>query len=322
MAMRDDRPATRAPGRFDPELTYQAARMYYREDVTQAEIAERLNVSRPTVSRLIAQARRRGLVRIEVVRPAESADAALADELREALGLDTARVGPTVGGSHPAQGLGSELGTALTDLAPRPGTVVLVSSGRTMYEVSRSGLPTLPGIEVVPAVGGVAEPEAWHQTNEICRSFAEQTLGRPNFLFAQAMPSAAMYASLRQDEEFVRVTGLWAKAEVAVVGVGGPLTSRHSISRAIPADSGDLARAVGDICLNFFDYDGAPIEFPGSDRLVRISADQLRTVPHTVAIAVGREKVASLVAAAQAQLYNELITDAATAQALLWAVTR
>src|SRR5699024_3007070 len=119
------------------------------------------------VSRLIADARRRGLVRIEVIRPAESKDAALADEVREALGLDAVRVGPTVGGHHPAQGLGSELGAALSDLAPRPGTVVLVSSGRTLYEVSRTGLPALPGIQVVPAVGGVAEPEAWHQTNEI-----------------------------------------------------------------------------------------------------------------------------------------------------------
>lgn len=52
---------------FPPTLLYTAARLYYEEDATQAEIADQLGTSRATVSRLLAEAKRQGIVRIEVV---------------------------------------------------------------------------------------------------------------------------------------------------------------------------------------------------------------------------------------------------------------
>ncbi len=73
--------------RFPLDTVYQAARMYYLEDATQAEIAARLGVSRPTVSRLVAEARRAGLVRIEVVDPFQDETVVLAERLQVALGL-------------------------------------------------------------------------------------------------------------------------------------------------------------------------------------------------------------------------------------------
>ena len=73
---RDDR----RPGRVDnrktrtstPEdlrLALRAATLYYLDGLTQAEIAGRLGVSRPTAGRLVARAKAKGLVRIEVVVP-------------------------------------------------------------------------------------------------------------------------------------------------------------------------------------------------------------------------------------------------------------
>ena len=61
---------------------------------------------------------------------------------------------------------------------------MLVSSGRTIYEVARFELPRLPGVMVAPTVGGTDQPEAWFQTNEITRLIAERIGGRPAFLFA------------------------------------------------------------------------------------------------------------------------------------------
>ena len=68
--------------RFPLDTVYQAARMYYLEDATQVEIASRLGVSRPTVSRLVAEARKAGLVRIEVVDPFQDETVALAERLQ------------------------------------------------------------------------------------------------------------------------------------------------------------------------------------------------------------------------------------------------
>jgi DNA-binding transcriptional regulator LsrR (DeoR family) len=54
------------PARFPPELLYRAVRLCYVEDATQAEVAANLGTSRPTVSRLLAEARATALVHIEV----------------------------------------------------------------------------------------------------------------------------------------------------------------------------------------------------------------------------------------------------------------
>ena len=43
-----------------------AARLYYESNLTQAQIAQRLNVSRPSVSKMLARARELGIVHIEI----------------------------------------------------------------------------------------------------------------------------------------------------------------------------------------------------------------------------------------------------------------
>ena len=48
------------------------SRLYYEEGLTQAEIAGRLDISRPAVSKLLAEARIRGIVKIEIKSPLES----------------------------------------------------------------------------------------------------------------------------------------------------------------------------------------------------------------------------------------------------------
>jgi len=64
-------------------LALRAATLYYLDGLTQAEIAARLGVSRPTAGRLIARAKSKGLVRIEVAVPPDMRDDVHADEERE-----------------------------------------------------------------------------------------------------------------------------------------------------------------------------------------------------------------------------------------------
>ena len=63
----------RASAPADLRLALRAATLYYLDGLTQAEIASRLGVSRPTAGRLVARAKAKGLVRIEVVDPARHA---------------------------------------------------------------------------------------------------------------------------------------------------------------------------------------------------------------------------------------------------------
>lgn len=50
-------------------LLAKVASLYYEQDLTQAEIAKRLNISRPQVSRLLAEGRQEGVVKITIHYP-------------------------------------------------------------------------------------------------------------------------------------------------------------------------------------------------------------------------------------------------------------
>ena len=311
------RAAGGADTRFPPELMHAAAFLYFMEDATQADIAVRLGTSRSTVSRLLSEARRQGIVRIEVVAPVSADDTTLEARTAEALGLRSVYVTRVARDDMIGVTLAAKLSIALEKVGLRPGDVLLVSSGRTVYEAAQGELPRLPGVLVTPMLGGQNEGQAWYQTNEITRQVAEKIGGRPVFLYAPALPAPPLYERLVEDPDTRRVLELWGEARCAIVGVGGPPLSRLSLPGFLVQDSLTLRDAVGDVGSRFFNLEGEPVPFEGESRLIAMTLDAIRQVPTTIALAVGQEKVPGILAGARSGFFTELVTDSPTAAALL-----
>lgn len=313
-------PEGEGPTRFTPELMHAAATLYYRKEDNQAEVARQLGISRATVSRVLSEARRSGIVRIEVIDPAATKATTGLEERLRTLGLDRVYVAPGVHPSVVGPALASPLGRALSETHLAAGDMLLVSSGRTVWELSQEELPSFPGVLVTPTVGGQNEPEAWYQTNEISRMFAEGMSGRPVFLYAPAQPSPELHDRLLQDPGTRRVLDMWAQAKVAVLGIGAPPLTRASMPGSVPRDAPWLRQAAGDICTRFFDGDGQPLTYPAGEYLIATTYETLRTIPHTIAVATGPTKVPSIVAAARGGWFNTLVTDEDTAMRVLASV--
>ncbi|QGF23146.1 sugar-binding transcriptional regulator [Raineyella fluvialis] len=313
---RGQRSSVSSRGRFDPAVLYQAALAYYVDNATQAEIAESLGVSRPTVSRLLSEARAAGIVTIEVREPRFEEDAELAGRLAEALGLRKVYVTPTVGRRDVGAVLAPGVGRALEDAALVAGDGLLISSGVTVYQVVDHPLPQLPGVLVAPTVGGQLEAEGPYQTNEIARRLAMKVNGRPVLLYAPALPSAELYSSLLRDPHIQEVLGLWQTAKAALLGVGAPPLTRTIMPSTFQGNPRWLRSAVGDINARPYDVHGTPIELESNERLIAMRLEELREVPHAIAVAVGRNKIGSIIAAARAGFFNHLVTDTDTAAAL------
>lgn len=303
---------------MDLHLLHRAAAAYYLDGLRQAEVADRVGVSRPTVSKLLAEARRIGMVRFEVLDvPSVDLDE-LAVRLRDLLGVESVRIAPGDQVQRGYRGIGDLLAQELGALGIRAGEAVLVASGATIHAVTgMAGMPQLPGALIVPTVGGQQEPDPSFQTNETVRRLAERTGAQPRFLFAPALTSPALWASLQADPGFRSVVDLWDGARAAVVGIGGPYRERTSLTSVVPRREPALEEAAGDICLHFFDADGRPLSFPGSEFLVRLPWETLRAIPTTIALAAGRGKAPSIRAGAKAGLFTSLITDVPTAEAVL-----
>ncbi len=312
-------------GHFAPSLLYAAAKMYYDDDATQAEVAARLHTSRATVSRLLSEARRRGIVRIEVIPPDHESNDDLAVRLAAALGLAKVHLSgviPAANGAKSVEDLtGSVLapavGRALREVGLTPGDVLLVSSGRTIYEVASFDLPALPGVVVAPTVGGTDQPEGWYQTNEITRRIAERVGGRATYLFAPALPGPELFDTLQNDPAIQRVLHLWPHARCVLTGVGAPPLLRSQAPQFVDVSSSALIEAVGDVCSRFFGRDGQPVNFPGIERLIALELETLKQIPVVIAVAAGQEKLAPLIAGARAGYFNQLVTDPRTAEQLL-----
>lgn len=312
-----DRPVSDQPSRFPAHLLHAAATLYYLEDATQAQIAERLGTSRPTVSRLLSEARRQGIVKIEVVAPPEPVGSALEERLAAALGLTAVAVGAAVPGVAVGAALAPALGRLLLDVGLTAGDVLLLSSGRTVYEAAQARLPSLPGVRLAPTIGGQDEPEPWYQTNEIIRAAAARVGGVPTFLYTPALPGVDLHRSLLRDESIGKVLDMWQQARCVVMGVGPPPLTRSSVPRFLPQDITGLRDAVGDVCSRFYDDAGRPVAFAGDDRLMAIRLEALRELPVGIAVATGEAKVRAIAAGARAGYFDRLVTDEATAAGLL-----
>jgi DNA-binding transcriptional regulator LsrR (DeoR family) len=297
-------------------LLHTVAKMHYVSDMSQVEIARRLDLSTATVSRLIRRAREEGIVRIEVRELA--AEDAIGGELAARLGLQQAIV---VDSTHEGGGiaaLAAPVHALLGTLGLGASTVFAIGWGRTVWEVVRSGLPRLPGITLVPCSGGLDEVAQHYQTNEFVRIAAEQLGGTPRFIHAPYLPADRLREFIVSDAATGSNLDLWDRIDVALVGIGPPYAAEAAVGgpTSAPRDAG-LATAAGDVLRHYYDVEGQPLPWEGESRLLAVTPDQLRRTPVVIGAAASRAKAASIIGAARARLIDVLVTDLRAAEAVM-----
>ena len=197
---------------FVQEVT-DAAELYYRDQLSQQEVAQRLGVSRSTVSRMLQVARDEGIVHIEIRRP--SSPERLSEELRSALGLRRVVVTPASSRSG-LHVLAAPAVEEIARLALAPGDAMAVSWGSTIEEIARSRqFPPLHGVHLIPAIAAFDEIDARFQTNEIARRIAALAGADVDFLHSPAMPSQRLRRTLLADEDVSRRLALWDRLAAA-----------------------------------------------------------------------------------------------------------
>ncbi len=300
-------------------LLLTVANLYYLQNRTQAQIAERLKISRPHISRLLKRARQEGIVTISIRSPFEHSPA-LAGELVSFFPLRDAVVVPAGEG---AAGRVAEAAAAyLSSRLPRDG-VLGVSWGRTVRLVADNlSRGSHRSIEVVPLVGGMGSVGDEIHANEIARRAAMRLGGRYYVLNAPALAETPRAQAMLVRDPAVRdILGRAKRADVALVGIGG-IVPGSTLVKSGYLQPDHLHRlkacgAVGDICSRYFCLDGSPCPASLDARVVGIELQDLRRVPWVVAVAAGGEKAGAILGALRGRYVNVLITDEATARLVL-----
>jgi DNA-binding transcriptional regulator LsrR (DeoR family) len=316
---------TRAPTDGQLRLITKVARMYHERGVRQVDIADTLHISQARVSRLLKRAAELGIVRT-VVAVAPGVHTEIEEALEERYGLSEALVVDVEGTDNEIiAGLGSAGATYLETTLTGGERIGISSWSQTLLAVVDRMRPfRVSGAErVVQLMGGFGNSSVQTQGNRLLTEFARLVGATAIFVPAPALvASRSVRESLLNDPAMESVAKDWANLTIAIAGIGSlppsPLL-RASGNAADLADQDRLhaAGAVGDVCQRFFDSDGKHVPSALDDRVVGIDADTLRETPRRVGIAGGESKHKAISAAVRGKWVNVLITDTATAAALL-----
>jgi len=305
------------------QLLLQVARWYFGDDLGQSEIADRIGYSRSTVSRLLTEAKRRGVVRVTIGHPLER-QIALENALRERFGLRGVRVAQADDGRPILRSVAIAGAEVLVE-SVKGATVLATSAGTTIAAlVEELPILALRDLHVVQMIGALSRTNPLTDSPEITRRIAERLGGDYRQMPAPLIVgSTRLAAALRKEEPVANALALASHADVALVGIGA-LTDAGGPGRIfegwLTTAEVDLLKrqgAVGHISAHHFDAAGRQLEGDLRDRVMSVPLDRLGGIGTVIGVASGPEKVAAIRGAALGHYIDVLVTDAATATAIL-----
>lgn len=298
--------------------------LYYSEELTQADIAQRLGLSTAKVNRLLQQAREQGYVNIAIRTPFQQLFD-LEARLKAVFGLDEAMVIPAVGES--SSSLLNALGTVAADFLLkhlRDGDVMGIGGGTAVHAIVQAIEPTRPyQIEIVPILGAV-QGQITTDINFLATHLAERLGGKAYQLHAPAFVDTREHCeTLRSMGPVKEILNIARRASIALLGIGtvDAEASRFVQFTALSAkDMQHIAEdcgGVGEIGAYVFDIEGRACAPEYANRVVGLTLAELRNIPYRIGVAATAAKALPIYGALRGGYLHALITDEAAAHGVL-----
>jgi deoxyribonucleoside regulator len=301
----------------------EAARMYYQLDYSQQQIAEKLGISRPSVSRLLQQAKQEGVVQIKIIDPYENT-VELAEKLKSTFDLKHCIVAsiPNFENGNIKRNLGEAAASFLSEIV-QDGDIIGTTWGTTLYHMSQQVQPkNVKDVKVVQLNGGVSHSETNTYASEILNDLSNAFHTVPYFLPLPAVvDNVHVKEAILSDRHVRTILDMGKQANIAVITVG----ELHETSTLVNAgyfSTLDLQTlnakgAVGDICSRCLTVDGDICLEELDERTIGLPLSELAKKEYSILVAGGSGKIDGIYGALRGKFSNVLITDQYTAKALL-----
>lgn len=308
------------------ELLAQTASLYYEQGLNQGQVAEAIGMTRSAVSRLLTEAREKGIVEIKVHQPVRFDDE-LAARLRARFALLGARVLDwDVTRSYAS--LRTRLGqVAAAELGARlgPRTTLGIAWGTGVSStIEALALPDPVPATVVQLVGVLGSGSEAFNAQALVDRLARKIGGRGVYLYSPFILENAVTAqAVRNTNDVAEAIAVGRSCDAALLGIGTILDTDYStLYQGGHFDAATLqelrgAGAVGDVCARHFDRNGRLVDTGFHDRLVGISGADLRAIPWRLAVAGGLPKAEAILGALRGGYANWLVTDSGAATRVL-----
>lgn len=308
------------------KLNYLAklANMYYEQNMTQAQIADKLSTSRFKISKMLQEARAKKVVEITINEPHNrlyEIESILKQNfnLKDAIVLDNKML-PY---EETINSLG-KIGANYLDNVITENSIVGLSWGKTIFNVVELLKPNkkLP-ITAVQLIGSAAKDDPLIDSQELVRKVASAYGGKYKYLYAPMyIDNDYVRKALIQEPVLNDTLFLANKADIILTGIG---TVDAVFSSSLWADylmrinksDFNLNKAVGCIFARLYDENGNEIDIDTNKKVVGIDLSAVHRAKYSIGVAAGKFKAEAILGALRGQYINVLITDDATATKVL-----
>lgn len=292
------------------KLAY-VARRYYLDDWKQSDIAKELGVSRPLVSRMLAEAREHGVVEIRIHDP-EARQGQLVEQLRHSTSIrDGVLVEDGQDDDATNQLLSQGAVQLLWQLRSRRlgiGWGHLIGQLVTWLEAHPQLSSTVT--DICPLVGNASIPARNYQSNENVRLIAQQLGAAPHFIYLPALPDSIEEKHLLCSSEIYRqIQSQWDKMDTALVNIGNYPSSPDFASLVRYGDLLQQEHTCGRLLVYYFNPQGKVIQSE-QDFAIQIPLEQLSRCPNIIGVCSANTSVRALQGALKTGLFTHLVARA------------
>ncbi|TQL46767.1 transcriptional regulator [Homoserinimonas aerilata] len=302
------------------------ASMYYLQDMKMEAIGAQLHMSRSSVSRLLKEAREKGLVEI-TLRPTPTKAPGISQRIASAFGVD-AQVVPVPDSADEAERL-EQVARATARLVTNwfdSDMVLGIAWGTTLSAIGRhlTKKPTR-GSSVVQLNGAMNNRTSGVEYAATLMSRFGDAFDATVHLFP--VPAFFDFAATRRamwrERSVARVLDVQRRADIMLFSIGaiaGEIPSHVYSAGYLEAD--DIATlahegVVGDVCTVFLRADGSYEDLSLNERATGPTPAELQSVSRRVCAVAGDSKIVPLLAALRAGTITQLIIDEQTATGLV-----
>jgi len=307
------------------ELLANIAEMYYVKEYSQVDIAHAVGVTRSAVSRMLKEAKGKGIIELRIRHPLQF-DEALAHSLQRRFALRSAyvlaREKETDYGELRAR-LGKAAAQVLTGILTPQGALGVAWGTTVSATIAALEVKERIPLKAVQLVGVLGSSSHASNAQALVQTLAGKLGGEGVYMYTPLIvDSEGTARSLRNSDSVRTAIEAGKHCDAALLGIGTTEPDYCALYQGGHISRGTLealrrAGAVGDVSAHFYGLDGRATDTDFHNRLIGIGLDDLLAIPTRLGVAGGRVKARAILGALRGQYINVLVTDSPTAALVL-----
>lgn len=295
------------------------SRMYYEQNLTQNEIAKALSISRPSISKMLAEAKTLGIVKITISSPLDQNEELLdrfikTFNLRGGLivhGASTEKVNNSFIINESASYISEKI-SKVKNIGLGWGKMIssVVSTMKDMELGKSRG-------EVCPLLGNSVTPYEEYHSDSLVRDFGKATGFIPRYIYSPAFfetkDEKKVFFNLESQK---KICNIWNSLDIAIVNIDNYPSVPDFATALRFGKKLSQSKAVGHMISYYYNIDGKIIK-GDTDYTNHIEVEDMKKIKEVIGICGADTSVKSVVGALNTGIITHLIIDEELAKRVL-----